>query len=217
MWWKSRLAEESRNVSIHEFGNPFQDSTISKAVLRRGPTLCPMEGSGLGPGRTLRRVGRDNDSPPQPSRHEAQKHEVHRCCPCRARYVHDSRSYTPCSQRTSAYLRAATCLTGRAQGRSPSPQMFQTIFRMSEGSFVKFAHLLSPALQKKNERYKKLYTWYLVPGIRVPGTALYVFCISRRHLLRPATPTGTFSALGWDHFPSTLAYSLRTKHNLRSV
>ena len=96
-------------------------------------------------------------------------------------------------------------------------KMFQTIFRMSEGSFVKFAHLLSPALQKKNERYKKLYTWYLVPGIRVPGTALYVFCISRRHLLRPATPTGTFSALGWDHFPSTLAYSLRTKHNLRCV
>ena len=47
-------------------------------------------------------------------------------------------------------------------------------------------------------------TTYLVPGIRAPGTtAVYVFCVWRRHLLQPAPRTRTFSALGWDHLPST--------------
>ena len=58
---------------MYDFGTPVQDFTISKAVLRRavaerwdhrvdlnvdqeGPTLWPMEGSGLGLRRTLRRV-----------------------------------------------------------------------------------------------------------------------------------------------------------------
>ena len=52
---------------------------------------------------------------------------------------------------------------------------------------------------------------YVVPGIRVPCTAIYEVhvSISRRHFLQPATRTGTFSALGWDRLPSTAAaYSL---------
>ena len=76
---------------------------------------------------------------------------------------------------------------------------------MSEGKFEKFDHWLRPALQK-NERKKIPATTYLVPDIRVPGTtAVYVFFISRLHLLRPAPRTGTFLALGWDRLPSTVA------------
>ena len=73
--------------------------------------------------------------------------------------------------------------------------------RISEGKFVKFAHLLRPRTSAK----KYLVLPYLVPDTRVPGTtAVYVFCISRRHLLRPAPRTGTSSALGWDRLPSTV-------------
>ena len=72
---------------------------------------------------------------------------------------------------------------------------------------------------RRTSALKYLYTlepgtWYLVPGIRVPGTAVYVFGISRRHLFsRPATRTGTFSALGWNRLPSTVALSLCVEHN----
>ena len=56
--------------------------------------------------------------------------------------------------------------------------------------------------------------WYLVPGTRL----LCVFCISRCHLfLRPATRTGTFSALDWDRLPSKVALSLCAKLILRCV
>ena len=57
--------------------------------------------------------------------------------------------------------------------------------------------------------------WCLIPGMRVPATAVYVFGISRRYFfLRPATRTGTFSALGWDRLPSAVAHSLCAKQNL---
>ena len=45
--------------------------------------------------------------------------------------------------------------------------------------------------------------WYLVYEYQI---LLCVFPMSRRHLIyRPATRTGTFSALGWDRPPSTVA------------
>ena len=57
----------------------------------------------------------------------------------------------------------------------------------------------------------KNYLYTLVPGTWYTSTRYcccvrgtwYVFCISRRHLLRPATRAGTFSALGWDRLPFT--------------
>ena len=48
---------------------------------------------------------------------------------------------------------------------------------MSEGKFVKFAHLLHPALQK-NERYKipgaTLHTWYLIYMYQVLLLTVYL-------------------------------------------
>ena len=67
---------------------------------------------------------------------------------------------------------------------------------MFEGEFVKFAHQLRPVVQK-NER-KQIRT-YQETDIRVPCVLMctwYVFSISMRHLLPPATHTGTFSAMG---------------------
>ena len=96
-------------------------------------------------------------APPHLSRREAQKHdEVHRCCPHRARHDHDSRSYTPCSQDTGAYLRAAPCLMGRDQGRSPSPQSF------SENERQKLP--IYPGTWYLVYKYQVLLlcTWYLV-------------------------------------------------------
>ena len=48
---------------------------------------------------------------------------------------------------------------------------FRRTARMSEGKFVKFAHLLRPAFQQ-NERQKIRGTTYLVPDIHVPGTTV---------------------------------------------
>ena len=85
--------------------------------------------------------------PSQLFRRQAQKHDD-RCCPHRARYDRDSRSHTPCSQDTDAYLRATQRPMGRVQERTPSPQRFS-----------------------ENERFKiSIYprTWYLVPGTWYP-------------------------------------------------
>ena len=105
--------------------------------------------------------------PPQLSRHKAQKHdEVHRCCR-RARHVHDSRSYTPCSQDTGAYLRAAAYLMGRARGRSPSPQSFSEDFSNVGGEF---REVRSPATPSSPKERALKNTWYLYIRYLVPGT-----------------------------------------------
>ena len=118
---------------MHDFGTPFQDFTISKAVLRRavaerwdhrvdlnvdqeGPTLWPMEGSGLGLRRTLRRV-------PAFKKNELYAWYLVYKYPGTAVYV-------VCISRHNIFcghllvLRAAPGLMGRAQGRSPSPESF---------------------------------------------------------------------------------------------
>ena len=123
---------------------------------------------------------------PQPSRREAQKHhEVHRCCPHRARHDHDSRSYTPHAPTT------------RAPIYEP--------YRVSRAELREDLHrrkaFREQALKKSHVHTG---TWHL-PARLVPCTAVYVFCISSRHLLRPATRTGPFSALGWDRLPSPTA------------
>ena len=88
---------------------------------------------------------------PQLSRRESQKHdEVHRCCRHRARHVHDSRNYKPCSQDTGAYLRAAPCLMGRTQGRSLSSESF---WEGSSNVLGEFREARSPATPSSpNER-----------------------------------------------------------------
>ena len=140
---------------------------------------------------------------PQLSRRESQKHdEVHRCCRHRARHVHDSRNYKPCSQDTGAYLRAAPCLMGRTQGRSLSSESF---WEGSSNVLGEYREARSPATPSSpNERSLwrrislEIPTYPDVPGRREPGTAVYefVFCVLRRHLCLPAFCTGTFSALG---------------------
>ena len=126
------------------------------------------------------RRARQRFAPPQLSRREAQKHdEVHRCCPHRARHDHNSRSYTPCSQDMGAYLRAAPCLMGRAQGRSPSPESF---WEGSSNVFGEFREARSPTTPTSpNEQSLwqriplEIPTYPDVPGRREPGTAVYEY------------------------------------------
>ena len=138
--------------------------------------------------------------PPQLSRHKAQKHdEVHRCCR-RARHVHDSRSYTPCSQDTGAYLRAAAYLMGRARGRSPSPQSFSEDFSNVGGEFREVRSPATPS-SPKERALKNTYipgTRYLIHEYQVLLCTWYVFCIS---IFAASSSYGNFLSAGLGSSP----------------
>ena len=112
-----------RQCSDKRRGSTHWDKRVASNVDEGGPTLWPMEGSGLGLRRTHLRGGRSNYStfPIIQTRGAATK-EGYRWCPRRVRHVPDSRSYTLCSQDTGAYLRAAPYDMARVQRRSTSAQ-----------------------------------------------------------------------------------------------
>ena len=119
---------------------------------------------------------------PQLSSSEAQKHDdMHHCGRHRARHIHDSRNYNPCSQHAGAYLRAAPCLMGRAHGRSPSPESF---WEGSSNVFGEFREARSPTTPTSpNEQSLwqriplEIPTYPDVPGRREPGTAVYEYVL----------------------------------------
>ena len=132
------------------------DHRVTLNVAGGGPTLWLMEGSALGPRRTLRRVGRNNDSPP-PNYPDARRRKVMKCIA--AVFIvmgmfMAAAGATPHVPNTRAPITSRTVSHGQSSRKISIPAtLFGGLFLpMSEGSFVKLAHLLRPPLQK-NKRF----------------------------------------------------------------
>ena len=106
-----------------------------------------------------------------------------------------------------SYLRAAPGLMGRAQGRSSLPQSFSEECSNVWGEVREARSPSTPSVPRRMSAKKYLVlhtTWYLIYEYQVLLLCT-CFVSQRATFFRPSPRTGTFSALGWDRLPSTVA------------
>ena len=155
------------------------DHRVGLTVDQGDPTLWPMEGGGLGLRRTLRRGGRDNDSPP-PSYPDARRRNMMKC------------------------IAAVLIVLGMIITAGATPHAPRTWAPIYEPHRVSWAELREDLHRRKAfwRTSAKMHIYPLAPGTWYTSTSTHQVAINVfvfqgvTFFWRPATRTGTFSALG---------------------